>query len=231
MCNHVVDRLTSSLLAETAAPILASYVLLLLTNSRYCDPSALTNRALTVLLIYALLPNSPAQMALAFHPKLNAICVLISLLGKFRIADSYRAQPITFEHRGKTTADSDDSALSGLSGQGKKDGYEFIAYGAGSALGGSGGADAAALAEGESRVDVEQAGGRLVGAGGGGQDEITVVQDGKGAGYYGCERAGPGDWGRISGQRLPARQGQGAQQDFSADAGSWEDSKVDLIRP
>ena len=34
-------------------------------------------------------------MALTYHSKVNAICVLVSLLGKFRIADSFRAEPVT----------------------------------------------------------------------------------------------------------------------------------------
>lgn len=34
-------------------------------------------------------------MALTYHSKVNAICVLISLLGKFRIAEQYRAEPVT----------------------------------------------------------------------------------------------------------------------------------------
>ena len=43
-------------------------------------------------------------MALTYHSKVNAICVLVSLLGKFRIADAYRAEPITLGTAGSGAA-------------------------------------------------------------------------------------------------------------------------------
>lgn len=43
-------------------------------------------------------------MALTYHSKVNAICVLVSLLGKFRIADAYKAEPVTISMNSETSS-------------------------------------------------------------------------------------------------------------------------------